>query len=375
MDAKTVALDLGEKSYLIHIGRGWETLVQKLFSDKADCASSQRGLSRCRKALIVTDENVNPLYGSSIFTALNQAGIKAEILAVPPGESSKDLGSVEGLYTAALKAGLDRSSMIVALGGGVVGDLAGFIAATYMRGISFLQIPTSLLAQVDSSIGGKVAVNHPLAKNIIGAFHQPAGVLINIDTLATLPPRELSTGMAELIKHGFIYSSSFLNWLEENLDAVMELDGDALTEAVYQSCTIKAAIVSQDEKEQGLRAILNFGHTIGHGIEAVAGYGRYTHGEAVAIGMVTESYIALLRGLINESCIDRIKGILIKAGLPVRMPSLEQHSLLQAMRHDKKNTGDKIAFVLLEGPGKTSVYRDVDAEIIKEAIKLAQDSK
>ena len=246
--------------------------------------------------------------------------------------------------TIALEANLDRSSFIVALGGGVIGDLAGFVASTYMRGVPYYQIPTSLLAQVDSSIGGKVAVNHPLAKNVIGAFYQPHGVLINVSTLLTLPQRELSTGMAEIIKHGIIRDEAYLAWLEAHMPAMMAKDLPTLQKAIHRSCQIKAEVVSIDEKELGLRAILNFGHTVGHAIEASFGYGTYTHGEAVSIGITAEAGIALLQGLIPEEYANHMETVLIAAGLPVTLPECNTVELLEWMKHDKKNKEDRIGF-------------------------------
>ncbi len=373
---KKVTVSLGEKSYAIHISTGsWDVQLESLLNYEVS-EGSQAGKSLLRnfsgqKVLLITDSHVEKHYYLPVSQALTRSGAIVSVAVVSPGESAKALTKVEDLYSAALSSGLNRSSFIIALGGGVVGDLAGFIAATYMRGIAFIQIPTSLLAQVDSSIGGKVAVNHPSAKNVVGAFHQPRGVLINIDTLSTLSPREFSTGMAELIKHGFIYDSSFVDWLDTNLVALMAHDSEALIEAIYRSCLIKSTVVSQDEKEHGLRAILNFGHTIGHSIEAVAGYGTYTHGEAVAIGMIAESYIAFQRGLIDQEYLERLKGILFAAGLPIQMPNLDTQALLHAMGHDKKNVKDRIVFVLPQRLGVVSVYQDVEESEILSALKIA----
>ncbi|MFS8501508.1 MAG: 3-dehydroquinate synthase, partial [Caldicoprobacter sp.] len=270
---QTITVDLKERTYPIHIApEGWEALphaIERFVSGK--------------KAMVVCDENTH-MYYEAVKTALESVGCVVYSAVIPPGEASKSFEQAQALYTAALQANLTRSSTIVALGGGVVGDLAGFIAATYMRGIGFIQIPTSLLAQVDSSVGGKVAINHPLAKNVIGAFYQPHMVFINPHTLKTLPPREFSTGMAELIKHAFIADGDFITWLEQNMEALLSREVQALTHALYRSCSIKARVVEHDEKEAGPRMALNFGHTIGHAIESATGYSKYTHGEAVAMG-------------------------------------------------------------------------------------------
>jgi 3-dehydroquinate synthase len=358
---RTVEIHFEEKSYPIFLDDNWEGLFQKA-----------GGYLKSGSALIISDENVSALYCREIENRLRELGVKTFTATVSPGEASKSLQTAEELYTKALQAGLDRSSQIIALGGGVIGDLAGFIASTYMRGIHFVQIPTSLLAQVDSSIGGKVAINHPLAKNIIGSFYQPKCVLMNIRTLATLPRRELAAGMAELIKHGIIRDEELLAWLENNMVKIMEPSIDLLTEGIYRSCKIKADVVSQDEKEHGLRAILNFGHTIGHAVEAASGYGACIHGEAVSIGMVAEAYLSKILGLVDDEYVARIKQTLSRAGLPVHVPDLDSSRLLELMRHDKKNTQGKIVFVLPVGPGKVEIFRDVETETILAALEMAR---
>lgn len=358
---KSIDIDLNEKSYSIMISSGsWSAFFDYIPDNLKN-----------EKALIITDRNVYSYYFKDISAALDSMNMDYHVVIVPPGEKSKDFSAIEKLYTAALDFNLNRRSFIIALGGGVIGDLAGFVASTYMRGIPFIQIPTTLLAQVDSSIGGKVAVNHPMGKNIIGAFHQPKVVLINTDTLRTLPPRELSTGMAELIKYGLIYDQAFLKWLDSNLSLLMALDSDAMTHAIQRSCQIKASIVEQDEEEFGLRKILNFGHTIGHAIESTAGYGKFNHGEAVALGMVVESYIALQKGLIDERYIQKLKSILNRSRLPVALPNLNIDSMIDAMRHDKKNIEGKITFVLPVGIGQVEVFDDITIEEIKKALLMA----
>ena len=296
-------------------------------------------------------------------------GYRVNPAVIPPGEVSKSFDKALELYTHALEARLDRSSSIVALGGGVVGDLAGFIAATYMRGIGFIQIPTSLLAQVDSSIGGKVAINHPLAKNIIGAFYQPDAVFICPDTLVSLPSREFATGMAELIKHAFIADPDFISWLEENMIALISRDVEALSSAIHRSCLIKTGVVEQDEKETGLRMILNFGHTIGHAIEAATGYSKYTHGEAVAMGMIYESSIAMKMGLVNQGYINRLSDILRRAGLPTQLDTPAWGPIVERMIHDKKNVNQGIVLVLPTGYGKVSIIKDLNPEQVKQMLQ------
>ncbi len=358
---RTVHVELGEKSYPVFLSDNWRELYEKA-----------SGYLTSDKALIITDQHIYSLYCQEVEGLLQSLGVNTHTAVVPSGEASKSFKEAEKLYTKALKAGLDRKSLIIALGGGVIGDLAGFVASTYMRGVPFIQVPTSLLAQVDSSIGGKVAINHPQAKNIIGSFYQPECVLMNIRTLATLPDREMSTGMAELIKHGIIRDDNLLKWLEENMNKMMERDIQSLTEGIARSCEIKAEVVSQDEKEQGLRAILNFGHTIGHAIESISGYGVLSHGEAVSIGMVAEAYIAKLRGLIEADYVDRMKKILISAGLPVTVPDLDTDQLIELMRHDKKNTQGNIVFVLPTAPGQVEVFRDVTEETIIRALEMTR---
>ncbi|MBQ1920423.1 MAG: 3-dehydroquinate synthase, partial [Selenomonas sp.] len=269
---RKVSVDLGPKSYDIFIGYGIDAEIRDFVSR---AAFSGQGL-------IVTDTNVGPLYGSWLQSLLQAAGLKTELAVIPAGESSKSLKTADELYTKAIELGLDRKSPIFALGGGVVGDLAGFIAATYMRGVPFIQVPTSLLAQVDSSVGGKVAVNHLLGKNLIGAFYQPQAVFMDLNCMRTLPEREMATGLGEVIKYGVIYDQDFFRYLEENQAAITAREPEALTHIIARSCEIKAAVVSQDEQEAGLRRILNFGHTIAHAIEKETGYSRYNHGEAVA---------------------------------------------------------------------------------------------
>lgn len=346
-------------AYNIHIfSKGWAQIGPLL-----------KELLKGNKLLVVTDENVASLYLDELKKQLVSYGYQVSTAIIPPGERSKSLDMAQSLYTKAIEARLDRSSSIVALGGGVVGDLAGFVASTYMRGIGFVQIPTTLLSQVDSSVGGKVAVNHPLGKNIIGSFYQPKIVYINVDTLSSLPAREFSAGMAELIKYGFIWGESFLNWLETNLDAIMAKDERILVKAIEWACNIKAQVVGQDEKEKGLRAILNFGHTVGHAIEAVSNYSKYSHGEAVALGMICESKLAAEMGLIDDKLVNRLIALLKKAGLPTSLyEQLSVEALIKSMEYDKKNVSDSITFVLPVAAGKVDVFRNLDRKLILQIL-------
>ena len=357
MELITINLDLPQDSYAIHISHDWQGLESAIRTYLGN------------KVMLVTDENVKELFVHNVTSIISSMGCETTLAIIQAGENSKSLGTAESLYTQALNAKLDRSSSIIALGGGVVGDLAGFVASTYMRGINFIQIPTTLLAQVDSSVGGKVAVNHPLAKNIIGSFYQPKSVYININTLSTLPDRQFSTGMAELIKYGFIWDKEFLVWLENNIERLMKKEKDALAYAIQRCCTIKAEIVGQDEKEKGLRAILNSGHTVGHGLESITGYSQFTHGEAVALGMIYESLIALHMGLVDQSLVNLLIDLLKAAKLPTKIAGIDVESLIQAMSLDKKNKSGSIVFILPTDYGKVDIFNDVDQKLIYKVFK------
>ncbi len=354
----SININLGEKSYPIYIAsEGWKILPQAI-----------NGRVKGTKILVISDGNTYHHYYHLVENILISMGFKVYSAVITPGESSKNFRCAQMLYSKALEANLGRESTIIALGGGVVGDLAGFVAATYMRGIGFIQLPTSLLAQVDSSIGGKVAINHPLAKNIIGAFYQPSMVFINPNTLTTLPPRELATGMAELIKHGFIADRNFIIWLEENLEALLALDIDILSYALFRSCSIKVGIVEKDEKETGIRAYLNFGHTIGHAIESATGYSIYTHGEAIALGMVYESKIAMNMGLVDVDYVKNLSAMLKKVGLPTQLSSPDWDSIIEKMAYDKKNVGGHIIFILPTGYGKVGIFKEVDMKRVRQVL-------
>ncbi len=336
---------LGPRSYEIRIVHGEGPGAFGSFARGAlELTWAGRG---CRAGLVVTDANVERL-ATDYAGGLTAAGIAAPLEVVPPGEASKSLERASALLGRLVELKADRHTVVVAVGGGVVGDLAGFVAATYARGLPLLMVPTSLLAQVDSSVGGKVGINHPGAKNIIGAFHQPSGVWIDTANLATLPPRELRCGLAEVVKYGMILDAAFFETLEREAAAILGGEPGPIRRAIARCCELKADVVSRDEREEtGLRAVLNFGHTVGHAIEAVAGYGgAYQHGEAVSVGMVAESRLAERLGWITPGVTGRLVALLGRFGLPVAAPRLDVDALIAAMGRDKKNRGGRIRFVL-----------------------------
>ncbi|WP_018133250.1 3-dehydroquinate synthase [Effusibacillus pohliae] len=356
-EKRTVHVDLGDRGYDIVIGEG--------LLDELGQLAQQAGIPASSACMIVTDENVAASgHLQRSITALQTAGYQVAEAVVPAGEGSKTLAQAAELFDRAFAAGLDRKSAIFALGGGVVGDLAGFVAATYMRGIPFVQVPTTVLAH-DSSVGGKVAVNHPKGKNVIGAFHQPKLVVYDIATLRTLPPREVRSGLAEVIKHGVIRDAGFFEWIESSIDKVSSLDPEIAAEMLARSCSVKAAVVARDEKEADVRAILNFGHTLGHAIEAAARYGTYMHGEAISIGMVFAAELSLLYGKTDRGTVERIRTLLLRAGLPTELPAdLDPVELLTSMKQDKKAAGGRLAFVLVTQIGSVEICRNVDEESV-----------
>ncbi|WP_313076092.1 3-dehydroquinate synthase [Melaminivora sp.] len=358
----SVRIDLGERSYPIAIGAG-------LLATLARRADLPRGTA----ALIVTNTTVGPLYGAQLAQALAPHYPQVHTVTLPDGEEHKDWQTLNRVFDALLGHGCDRKVVLWALGGGVVGDMTGFAAACYMRGVPFVQVPTTLLAQVDSSVGGKTAINHPLGKNMVGAFHQPQLVVCDLATLASLPPRELAAGLAEVIKYGPIADMELFAWLEAHLDALLAREAGALAHAVRRSCEIKAAVVGADEREAGLRAILNFGHTFGHAIEAGMGYGAWLHGEGVAAGMVMAAELSLRLSLVDAAFVQRLRALIGRAGLPVRGPVLDAGDnagrYLQLMRVDKKAEAGEIRFVLIDGPGRAVVRAAPDA-LVREVIDL-----
>ncbi len=355
MDIVQVVLPNG--SYKIYIGTGTlEKLGEYLPFEKKT------------RLFVITNDRVGPLYGNKLVESLQEYGYKTLYHQVPDGEEYKSFATAEELFTCAIKGGLDRGSAVIALGGGVIGDLAGFVAATYMRGIPLIQVPTTLLAQVDSSVGGKVAVNHPLGKNMIGSFYQPRLVFIDLQVLKTLDPREVRSGLAEVIKYGVIQDRGFFNFLEEHLAGIKALDLELLSAVVKKSCSIKGRIVEEDEKERGLRSLLNFGHTIGHALEVITDYRVYRHGEAVSMGMVAAAEIAVGRGLLAKEEAERLVMLLENAGLPTVIP-FGADEIIPLLSRDKKAQEGRPRFVLLLGLGKAALFDDVGEAEIREAIE------
>jgi 3-dehydroquinate synthase len=352
-------VDLGDRSYPIYIGRG-------LLRDGELVAGGLRG----REAFVITNETVAPLWLAPVTAAL--ASARCDSLVLPDGERHKNLRTLERIFDALLEQRHSRRTTLFALGGGVVGDMTGFAAACYQRGVDFVQIPTTLLAQVDSSVGGKTAVNHARGKNMIGAFHQPRRVLIDTDVLTTLPEREYAAGLAEVIKYGCIRDADFLAWLEESLDALLARDPDALTHAIGRSCEIKAEVVSEDEREGGVRAILNFGHTFGHAIETHTRYESWLHGEAVAAGMVLAAEFSRRLGALHAEEVERIRRLLGRAGLPTAPPDdLAVERFVELMGVDKKVVDGRLRLVTLETLGRATVLEDVPGGLLEETLRAS----
>ena len=355
---KTLHVDLASRSYPIYIGTN--LLEQK--------ALFEPHLKSSTTVFIVSNTTVAPLYAKTLMHTLSQLGKTVRLLELPDGESFKDWQHLQLIFDELLAHGADRQSMIIALGGGVVGDMAGFGAASFMRGIRFIQVPTSLLAQVDSSVGGKTGINHPLGKNMIGAFHQPVAVIADLNTLRTLPPRELSAGLAEVIKHGAIADADFLDWIEANTSALLACDTDAMAHAVLRSCEIKSAVVSADEREGGIRATLNFGHTFGHAIESGLGYGEWLHGEAVGCGMVMAADLSARLGHISKADAQRLKRIIASMHLPISPPKLGSQRFMELMQVDKKTEAGQIRYITLGSIGAARIQQVPDATVIETLI-------
>lgn len=353
---KTLTVDLGDRSYPIHIGTG---LLEH--------ARLIREHIKGKSAVIVSNATVAPLYLETVQSALN--GLRHKAIILPDGESYKTIDSLNLIYTQLLEDRFDRNTTLIALGGGVIGDITGFAAASYQRGIPFIQVPTTLLSQVDSSVGGKTGVNHPLGKNMIGAFYQPQAVIIDITTLSTLPDRELSAGIAEIIKYGILGDAEFFAWLEANMDKLLDRDADALAYAIARSCQDKAYIVAADEKEKGMRALLNLGHSFGHAIETGMGYGVWLHGEAVACGMVMAARLSQAMGWIDQAAVHRISTLIERAHLPVTPPQLmsPQH-FMDLMSVDKKVLDGQLRLVLLHAIGKAVVTDQFDPETLSAVL-------
>jgi 3-dehydroquinate synthase len=354
---RRVPIDLGDRCYDILIGEG---LLEQ--------AATWQGLPRAAVGVIVSNPTVMQHWGALLRTALMPLFPRLITIELPDGEQHKDWSSLDAVFDRLLAEGCDRKTVLFALGGGVIGDLTGFAAACYMRGVPFVQVPTTLLAQVDSSVGGKTAINHPRGKNMVGAFYQPQRVVCDLAVLDTLPAREISAGLAEVIKYGPIADAAFLDWVEAHVDALRARERDALTHAVQRSCEIKATIVGADERESGLRAVLNFGHTFGHAIEAGLGYGQWLHGEAVGCGMVMASDLSARLGLVAPSFVERMRALCERAGLPVRAPSLGGAARwLELMRVDKKAEGGELRFVLIESMGRAAL-RPVPEALVVETL-------
>ncbi len=357
-----ITVSLGDRSYPITVAAG-------LFNDPASFWPLKAG----DNAMLVTNETLAPLYLDKLSTLLSQAGVKVDQVILPDGEKYKTLAVMDEVFTALLQKPHGRDTTLIALGGGVIGDLTGFAAASYQRGVRFIQVPTTLLSQVDSSVGGKTAVNHPLGKNMIGAFYQPASVVVDTDCLTTLPARELASGLAEVIKYGIILDGDFFQWLEQNLDALLALDEKAMAYCIRRCCELKAEVVAADEREMGLRALLNLGHTFGHAIEAHMGYGNWLHGEAIAAGMVMAARTAERLGQFSSADTDRIIALLLRAGLPVHGPaSMKAEEYLPHMMRDKKVLAGEMRLVLPLAIGRSEVRAGVAHDMVLAAINDCQ---
>ena len=353
---KILNVDLGDRSYPIYIGIG-------LLKDKKIITSHIKTKTIC----IVSNTTVSKLYLENLKNLLDDYQVVEAIIA--DGEEFKNYDSLNHIYTTLLENQCNRDTTILALGGGVVGDIAGYAAATFLRGIPFIQIPTTLLAQVDSSVGGKTGINHLLGKNMVGAFYQPQSVVIDLNVLNTLDMRQIAAGLAEVIKYGLIWDKGFFEYLEQNIDNLKQLEFEHLEHVIYRSCEIKAKVVSEDEKESGIRAILNLGHTFGHAIENCLGYGEWLHGEAVGCGMVLAAKMSLAQGWLKESEFDQIKNLIARANLPVEKPDIPYEDFIGAMKLDKKNKNKEIYLVLQQGIGKTIVTNNYSSSELDNIIK------
>ena len=358
---QTLYVELGERRYPIFIG-----------SD-LDPNALLEPYIHGRQVMIVSNETVAPLYLARYVVAIEALGKTVATCILPDGEKYKNIEHLNLIFDALLASGFNRDCTVLALGGGVIGDMAGFASACFQRGVYFIQVPTTLLSQVDSSVGGKTGINHPLGKNMIGAFQQPQVVLADMSQLKTLPPRELSAGLAEVIKYALLGDADFLVWLEQHMDALVQGDEAALAEAVYRSCAHKARIVAKDEKEQGERALLNLGHTFGHAIESYLGYGEWLHGEAVATGMVMAADLSQRMGWISAEDLTRTKNIIQRANLPIVCPQIPLDDFLAYMAHDKKVLNGQLRLVLMQAVGQAIITRAFDVELMKQAILANQE--
>lgn len=354
---QTLHVALEERSYPIHIGQGLLSKPELLIPHL-----------KKKQVAIVTNTTVAPLYLQTLKSHLEAQQVNVIEIILPDGEAYKTIETLNTIYDALLKHRCERSTTLIALGGGVIGDITGFAAATYLRGVPFIQIPTTLLSQVDSSVGGKTGINHPLGKNMIGAFYQPQVVLADIETLDTLPKRELSAGIAEVIKYGLIRDLPFFEWLESNIDLLINLDAEALAYSIYRSCQNKAEVVAADERESGERALLNLGHTFGHAIENGMGYGVWLHGEAVAAGTMMAGQLSLKMNWLNQNDYARMKSLFERANLPITPPNLGERHYMELMQLDKKVADGKIRFVLQQGIGKAIVTEKYDVNALQSVL-------
>ncbi len=361
MKSQKITVNTASHDYLIHITQG-------LISDSEQLYQALQPYIKGKQVLVVTNDVIAPLYLGQLKQALAQR-YQVVVCELPDGEQFKNQNSINKIYDQLMDNHFNRDATLIALGGGVIGDMAGFAAASFMRGVNFIQIPTTLLSQVDSSVGGKTGINHALGKNMIGAFWQPRHVLADMQTLSTLPAREFSAGMAEVIKYAFIMDVPFLTWIEANIDAIMALEYHVLSYIVKRCCELKAQIVAEDERESGKRAILNFGHTFGHVIETHQGYGNWLHGEAVAAGMVQAAKLSHLQGWLSEGDVKRITNITQQLNLPIIPPKIEVQTALELMYHDKKTMSGNIRLVLLKSIGDAVVTKDFSQDKLVEVLK------
>lgn len=364
MTGKAIRLDLGDRSYDVQVGSG--TLDQI-----GDFVAS---LGSVRQVAVISDSNVAPLYGVRAVESIKHSGLEATLIEFPAGEANKTMATFSHLLdsTFAITPAVDRGLVVVAVGGGVTGDMSGYVAASVLRGVRWVQCPTTLLADVDASVGGKTGINHPSGKNLIGAFHQPAGVLIDAETLKTLPPAELSDGLAESVKHGVIRDEGLLTFLEANAQAILACQSDVMVELIARNVEIKASVVSADERESGVRAHLNFGHTIGHAIETLEGYGTISHGQGVALGMVAAMELAVMRKLVTSDAAGRIEALLTSLNLPVKRQGLDSQEIWRIMQHDKKVRNGKVRMVLPTKLGAVDIFDDITAEEVFEAVQCLE---
>jgi 3-dehydroquinate synthase len=356
MNQQTIKIALGDRSYDIRIGAGILDTIGPL------C----RELGLSGTTAVISNTTVAPLYYNTVRASLEDAGFRPVLIELPDGEQYKNSATLSLIYDALVDSALDRGSFIVALGGGVIGDMAGFAAASYLRGIPFVQVPTTLLSQVDSSVGGKTGINHPKGKNLIGAFYQPRAVLIDVTTLDTLPDREFRAGLGEIVKYGAVLDGDFFNFLEQNAQSLLSRDKEALIRAVARSCSIKGHVVEQDEREGGVRAVLNYGHTLGHAVETLTGYTRYLHGEAVAIGMVQAAKISERHGYCSANDRHRIESLIASLGLPAQLPEFPAEACVGALSHDKKVREGGLLFICNLGIGDYRMERIRDLNQLLE---------